>query len=63
MRYFEPDALATVLCAMVSPSRHHIRISSAGHLPPIIARPGQPAAEAEVAPMCSSASPARGAAR
>jgi phosphoserine phosphatase RsbU/P len=50
MRYFEPDALATVLCTMVSPSRGHIRICSAGHLPPIIARPGQPAAEAEVAP-------------
>jgi phosphoserine phosphatase RsbU/P len=50
MRYFEPDALATVLCAMVSPSRGQVRISSAGHLPPVIARPGQPAAEAEVAP-------------
>jgi serine phosphatase RsbU (regulator of sigma subunit) len=50
MRYFEPDALATVLCAMVSPSRGQVRISSAGHLPPIIARPGQPVAEAEVAP-------------
>ena len=50
MRYFEPDALATVLCAMVSPSRDQIRICSAGHLPPIIARPGQPAAVAEVAP-------------
>jgi phosphoserine phosphatase RsbU/P len=49
MRYFEPDALATVLCAVVSPSRDHIRISSAGHLPPIIARPGQPAAVAKVA--------------
>lgn len=50
MRYFEPDALATVLCAMVSPSRHQVRVCSAGHLPPIIARPGQPAAVAEVAP-------------
>jgi phosphoserine phosphatase RsbU/P len=50
MRYFEPDALATVLCAMVSPSRDQIRICSAGHLPPIIARPGQPAGVAEVAP-------------
>jgi phosphoserine phosphatase RsbU/P len=50
MRYFEPDVLATVLCAMVSPSRHQVRVCSAGHLPPIIARPGQPAAVAEVAP-------------
>jgi phosphoserine phosphatase RsbU/P len=50
MRYFEPDAMATVLCAMISPSRDHIRISSAGHLPPIIARPGEPATPADVAP-------------
>ena len=50
MRYFEPDALATVLCAMVGPSRDQIRICSAGHLPPIIACPGQPAVVAEVAP-------------
>ena len=34
MRYFEPDAMATVLCAMLSPSLDHIRICSAGHLPP-----------------------------
>jgi phosphoserine phosphatase RsbU/P len=50
MRYFEPDAMATVLCAMVSPSRDQVRVSSAGHLPPIIACPGQPAVVAEVAP-------------
>jgi sigma-B regulation protein RsbU (phosphoserine phosphatase) len=50
MRYFESDAMATVLCAMVSPSLDHIRISSAGHLPPIIARPGEPATVADVAP-------------
>ena len=50
MRHFEPDAMATVLCAMISPSRDQIRICSAGHLPPIIARPGQPADEADVAP-------------
>jgi phosphoserine phosphatase RsbU/P len=50
MQYFEPDAMATVLCAMVSPSRDQIRISSAGHLPPIIAHPGQPAVLADVTP-------------
>ena len=49
MRHFEPGAMATVLCAMVSPSRDQVRISSAGHLPPIIARPGQRAAAADVA--------------
>ncbi len=50
MRYFEPDALATVLCAMISPTRDQIRICSAGHLPPIIARPGEPATPADVTP-------------
>jgi sigma-B regulation protein RsbU (phosphoserine phosphatase) len=49
MQYFEPDAMATVLCAMVSPSRDHIRIANAGHLPPILAHPGQPAVLADVA--------------
>jgi phosphoserine phosphatase RsbU/P len=50
IRHFEPDAMATVLCAMVSPSLDQVRICSAGHLPPIIARPGQPTAPADVAP-------------
>jgi phosphoserine phosphatase RsbU/P len=50
MRHFEPDAMATVLCAMFSPSLAQVRISSAGHLPPIIAYPGQLAAPAEVSP-------------
>jgi sigma-B regulation protein RsbU (phosphoserine phosphatase) len=50
LRHFEPETMATVLCAMISPSRGHIRICSAGHLPPIIARPGQPAVEADVTP-------------
>jgi phosphoserine phosphatase RsbU/P len=50
MRYFEPDALATVLCAMICPSRDQIRICSAGHLPPIIAGPGEPAAPASLIP-------------
>ena len=63
MRYFEPDALATVLCAMVSPSRDQIRICSAGHLPPIIARPGQPAVVAEIAPNVLIGVSSRGAAR
>jgi phosphoserine phosphatase RsbU/P len=50
LRHFEPETMATVLCAMISSSRGHIRICSAGHLPPIIARPGQPAAEADITP-------------
>jgi anti-anti-sigma factor len=50
MRHFEPDAMATVLCAVVSRSHDQVRICSAGHLPPIVARPGEPATVAEVAP-------------
>jgi serine phosphatase RsbU (regulator of sigma subunit) len=36
MRHFEPDALATVLCAVISADQECVRISSAGHLPPIL---------------------------
>jgi sigma-B regulation protein RsbU (phosphoserine phosphatase) len=43
MRHFEPDALATVLYAVFDPSLDVMRVSSAGHLPPITARPGRPA--------------------
>ena len=50
MRHFEPDAMATVMCAMFSPSLDQVRISPAGHPPPIIAWPGQPAAPADAAP-------------
>jgi phosphoserine phosphatase RsbU/P len=59
LQHFEPETMATVLCAMVSPSRGHIHICSAGHLPPIIAHPGQPAAVADVAPDLLIGVPAR----
>ncbi|MGH3159413.1 MAG: PP2C family protein-serine/threonine phosphatase, partial [Streptosporangiaceae bacterium] len=49
MQHFEPDAMATVLCAVFEPTLQVVRVSSAGHLPPITARPGQPAEVAEVA--------------
>jgi serine phosphatase RsbU (regulator of sigma subunit) len=60
MRHFEPDAMASVLCAMISPSLDQVRVSSAGHLPPLIAYPGQPAEPAEVPPgvLIGMASPA-----
>jgi phosphoserine phosphatase RsbU/P len=48
MRYFEPEAMATVLCAVLSPSLDEVSISSAGHLPPLLALPGRPAAPARV---------------
>ncbi|GAA2166908.1 PP2C family protein-serine/threonine phosphatase [Actinomadura napierensis] len=43
MLHFEPNATATVLYAVCAPSLDRIRISSAGHPPPVLARPGGPA--------------------
>jgi serine phosphatase RsbU (regulator of sigma subunit) len=41
IQHFEPGNLATVLYAKLGPERDRIVVSSAGHLPPIIARPGR----------------------
>ncbi|MFB4311911.1 PP2C family protein-serine/threonine phosphatase [Actinomadura sp. GTD37] len=43
MQHFEPDATATVLYAVCDPGMERVRLSSAGHLPPMIALPGEPA--------------------
>jgi phosphoserine phosphatase RsbU/P len=40
MQHFEPGALATVLYAVFEPSLELVRISSAGHIPPVLAVPG-----------------------
>lgn len=50
MQHFEPGALATVSYAMIDPSLDSMRICLAGHYPPVIATPGQPAALAEIPP-------------
>ena len=50
MQHFEPDAMATVLYAVVDPELDHGHMSSAGHLPPAIAHPGQLAELADVIP-------------
>ncbi|MGN6795118.1 MAG: PP2C family protein-serine/threonine phosphatase [Streptosporangiaceae bacterium] len=50
MQYFEPDAMATVLYAVVSRDASSVRISSAGHLAPVYARPGRPAELVSVSP-------------
>ncbi|MBE1579907.1 PP2C family protein-serine/threonine phosphatase [Amycolatopsis roodepoortensis] len=42
VQHFEPGALATVVYGSVSASRDSIAISLAGHLPPILAAPGEP---------------------
>jgi serine phosphatase RsbU (regulator of sigma subunit) len=48
MRHFEPDALATVLYAVIDPDLDRMRVASAGHFPPVIAYPGQSAELADV---------------
>jgi phosphoserine phosphatase RsbU/P len=48
MQHFEPDALATVLYAVIDPALETMRVSLAGHFPPVIARPGQPAELADI---------------
>jgi putative methionine-R-sulfoxide reductase with GAF domain len=50
LQYFEPDAMVTVLCAVFSPGLDQVRVSSAGHLPPVIARPGSATEPAEIQP-------------
>jgi sigma-B regulation protein RsbU (phosphoserine phosphatase) len=49
MHHFEPDAMATVLYAVFDVSLDRVNISSAGHLPPVVAAPGQPGALADIA--------------
>jgi phosphoserine phosphatase RsbU/P len=43
VQYFEPDTMATVLCAVLSPGSGNVKFSCAGHLPPVLACPGRPA--------------------
>src|SRR3954469_20028857 len=43
IQYFEPDAMATVLYGLYTPETGEIVVSSAGHLPPVVApRPPPP---------------------
>src|ERR1700760_3421522 len=50
MQHFEPDALATVLYAVIEPGLGQMHVALAGHLPPVIARPGEVAVLAGVRP-------------
>jgi serine phosphatase RsbU (regulator of sigma subunit) len=50
MQYFEDgDVMATVSYAVLDPDSGQLRISSAGHFPPVIAAPGQHGAVARIA--------------
>ncbi|WP_328474932.1 SpoIIE family protein phosphatase [Actinoplanes sp. NBC_00393] len=62
IQHFEAGALTTALYAMISPDRRSVRISSAGHLRPVIAVPGQPPALLDLpvdAPLGVGRSPSR----
>jgi hypothetical protein len=49
VRHFEPAIMATVLCAVVAPAGDHMRLSTAGHPPPVVsASPDLPAAILEL---------------
>jgi serine phosphatase RsbU (regulator of sigma subunit) len=49
MQYFEGEVMATVSYARLDPASGRLRISSAGHFPPVIAAPGCRGALAEIA--------------
>ena len=48
MQHFEPDAMATVLYAVIDPGLDQMHVCLAGHFPPVIACPGRPAELASV---------------
>jgi sigma-B regulation protein RsbU (phosphoserine phosphatase) len=50
IQYFEPDAMATVLYGLYTPWTGEFVISSAGHLPPVLAVPGEQAGVLPVQP-------------
>jgi phosphoserine phosphatase RsbU/P len=50
MQHFEPDALASVLCAVFDANLERVHLSTAGHLPPAIIRDAGPAELAELPP-------------
>jgi phosphoserine phosphatase RsbU/P len=49
MQHFEPDAMATVLYAVIDPGLEQMNVCLAGHFPPVIAYPERPAELAAVA--------------
>lgn len=49
MQYFEGEVMATVSYAVLEPASGRLRISSAGHFPPVVAAPGQRGFLADIA--------------
>ena len=50
IQYFEPEAMATVLYGLYTPESGELVVSSAGHLPPLLAVPGDRASSLPVPP-------------
>jgi phosphoserine phosphatase RsbU/P len=50
IQYFEPDAMATVLYGLYTPGTGEFVVSSAGHIPPVLAAPGRRAGLLPVQP-------------
>ena len=50
IQYFEPEAMATVLYGLYTPGTSELVVSSAGHLPPVLAAPGRKAALLPIRP-------------
>jgi phosphoserine phosphatase RsbU/P len=50
IQYFEPDAMATVLYGVYTPGTGEFVMSSAGHLPPVLGAPGEPAQAMSIRP-------------
>jgi serine phosphatase RsbU (regulator of sigma subunit) len=50
IQYFEPEAMATVLYGLYDPAAGEFTVSLAGHLPPVLAAPGAPAALLAIKP-------------
>lgn len=48
LQFFEPGFIATVLTAVLPPSRDQVQFASAGHLPPVLALPEGPTSVVEV---------------
>lgn len=50
VQFFEPDAMATAIYAVLDPSLTSLTLSCAGHLPPVIVDPGDSARLIRIAP-------------
>jgi phosphoserine phosphatase RsbU/P len=50
IQYFEPNAMATVLYGLYEPGSGEFLVSSAGHLPPVLAVPGDDASSLPIPP-------------